>query len=60
MRVYVICRKGYTDHNPEVIFQTVFFSEQEARAWVASNTIPDPYIIKVYEQGPDGGVTEVK
>lgn len=60
MRVYVICRKGYTDLNPEVIFQAVLFSEQEAQAWVQRNTFPDAYVIRVYERTPDGGVIEVK
>jgi hypothetical protein len=61
VRVYIVCRENYIKHNPELIFQDAFFSEQAARAWLES-CIPfqNAYTIKVYERGSDGKEIEIK
>jgi hypothetical protein len=56
VRVYIIVRP-YNNELSEII--KVFFSEQMAREWLQGRVRPEAFKIKIYEQGPSGGI-EIK
>ena len=55
VRVYIIVRP---DKEGDIL-KDVFFSEQMAHAWLQGMAYPEAFKIKIYEQGPGGGI-EIK